>query len=459
MNKAFPLFLIGLFSFFSSAWGDETHPFVDQNHITSIIRVGHQLILTTANGQKTFDMETKLWTYQVSIPTPTPIPSDGNDRGEGGRSGWFVAGSEMDSYGYTYIPTEDEKISWTLYKHNPWEPPDYPFEVLQNPDYDKCFNFPDAYEFNSGLIFKGQAWMASNKGLIALDLETGKTVWYLTYPLFPILKYQKEGARTFYLSSEGAYFLEGAKVYPIPTEPEIGPAEYLDLLADGNKVFILTGPIGRMGFPSFGKQKLQVYELDSKKFQSFPIPVLYSHHLIKRGSDIIGYGLFHAVDEENASFDFTHGGAFSFSTENDQMKKLTDLPVVELTLEPFKARALVFKGLDLVTASYLTYSQEKGKLVTSASEKIHYDYTNENENKKLKLKDVDWIQPQAIKEDLSAIPVEYQTIPRAGETLKVETRPWKMFIQKPAPTPTPENTPVPTPTLTPKGILQKWMYH
>jgi hypothetical protein len=473
MKMKYFIFLLPLAPLLVQARAAETFPFVDQNNITGISRVGHQLVLKTTNGQKTFNLKTQEWTYQVSVSAPTPMDSNGIIETKWLPLKWNKIGGYGDagSVDYISLDSDNKKEYWNLAGRMPLEFGNYSYEALEDSNYKKNFIFPPKNRFVGGLTYQEKAWLASPEGLMSLDLESGLMTWYLTYPLFPVIDYQKAGDRSIFLSSGGVYYLEGSQVVVVPTAPSPDPVLFSGLLIDGNKIYFLSCPImTKTRFLDFGKEVLDIYDFETHKLETIPLPVRYASHLVKSGTDIIGYGLYREFDDGLGTYDIMEGGAFCFSPRKNRMKKWTDLPIAELNPVTLKAKSLYYYELNYVVVSDLSYSPEKDKLVTTSSERIcrecgvekysfnkYKKYLNDSKsfNRLANLEGNNW-KRLVIKNDFSNLKVLYQTIPQNRGNAKVETNPDRMILEKPIPTSTPTNTPVPTPTV---GLIEKWLYH
>jgi len=195
---------------------------------------------------------------------------------------------------------------------------------------------------------------------------------FLTYPLFPVYKIQKDGNRTYFLSDHCLYYLEGSAFKPLLSEPTEFSKTYLDMLVDGDKVYGLWVKTGGSNIPFFGKENLTIFDLNSGKQETYLLPITYADHLAKKDNDLFGYGIFRIFDDSGEGEDksVVAGGLFRFSLTNKTISKMTDLPTVGLSFDPLRAKSLVFTGNESVQVNYLRYVSDKDTFVTGSSQEV-----------------------------------------------------------------------------------------
>ncbi len=474
MNKVFPLFLIGLATLLSSAWADETHPFVDQNNITDIHTQGHKIYFKTLNGEKSLDLSTGKWSYSVAPSNTSPDENyDINNPSPLSNLNTPKAGIPNGYPGMVYSEVEvvDDPVkpSWMLIRDSGGE--QFSHESLADLKGQKAYRFT-IRPFSLFLIRGHKAWFGGSQGIMSLDLKTTKMISYLTWPLFSVLKTFKSGEKDYYLSRGGLFLIDHGVVTKKNVDPPEEKIEYYDMVADENRLYLLSNG------------DLVVFNTANGNHDVLKLPVRFADHLIKCGDKIIGFG-----SNQRASDDYTWttGGAFSFSIKNKTIKKLTDLPIDNFDLEKFEASSEVMggQGEDIITLTHFKYDPQKDDFQVlwqkgyirendqnSANYKIFYngagfsymwgpdgydiktdfryvvnkekidDFLEHRKNQKSK----DSFERQKIGKELSTIQVQYQTIAQdEGEADIVDFR-------------EPESIPSPTPI--PKtNNWKKWFYH
>lgn len=351
----------------------EPGPFVDMNDVVLVVHKKDQIILHTTQGRKALDLVTGKWSYAQATSAPTATPDPLTPVTYGPPAGWVHVGQgDPGDFNYTLLRGSELSAPMTLYQHIAWEPPDVSSYYLTDYRTKQNLMLPLDLYIRGGMIYQEKAWLGTQKGLLTVDLKTGKMTLYQTYPLLPALKEQPLGDSTIFLSASGCYLLTAGKTFvPIQPVPAGGSLEYLDMAATGEKVFYLTSGPGDGGFPAFGKQSLFSYDVKSGKTERYLVPVDYANHLELKGKDLLGYGSYYAIDEENGSYYIMKGGAFILRDGEAGARKLTGLPVTELDPETLDATAIhIEASSDFRSITRLKYVPEKGVLKAVSSELI-----------------------------------------------------------------------------------------
>jgi hypothetical protein len=342
--------------------------FQDLNYVWGIKIDGQFIVFQTTNADVIYDPKTQQWNYRFASPNEIPLRTKmfgktkygAQNRSNGVNSLTFpdwITHSETDGKAPVI-----EHGKWLLISEGCYEGACQATWRLVNTETKMSYDFKH-YDIVDFQEIDNQIWFTTSTGLISMDEKEPEMIWHRQLPLVPVRKMQTQGDKTFFLTDQSLFFLEGNNLIPIKAIDSGYEIQYLDMLVDGNEVYFLTAPdwFTTSRFASF----LNVYHLDTQQTERYAVPDTYADHLLKKGHEIIGYGVFGAIDDGYGQYDFTEGGCFSFSHLDRKIKSICKDPTFQVSsLFPVKLVTMTRQtGTKQIDLHYLTFSAEKNQFV------------------------------------------------------------------------------------------------